>query len=299
MEGECYLELPERIEALGGARQLLHRETVRDPSDLDRALGRLGQGDSLSIRFELERVLPLESLIAHRGPGTVLWVEITDVRELPAALGALERGADSAVVRVETVRDLDALAPWIASTGPPTLRWTPHRVSRIAPMGNGDRVLVDTTSLLGATEGLPVGSSAARLLLVLSEAVGSRVTRPRPFRVNAGAPHSYTLLADGDTRYLSELEAGDALLVGGADGAARAVRVGRLKIERRPMLLIEVESPAGRATIFVQEAETVRLHSGTVPVPVTELAVGDQVLAAELPPARHLGRSISEHVEER
>lgn len=31
----------------------------------------------------------------------------------------------------------------------------------------------------------------------------------RPFRVNAGPVHSYALLADGSTKYLSELAAGD------------------------------------------------------------------------------------------
>lgn len=31
----------------------------------------------------------------------------------------------------------------------------------------------------------------------------------RPFRINAGPVHSYTLLADGSTKYLAELEAGD------------------------------------------------------------------------------------------
>ncbi|CAM9935578.1 unnamed protein product, partial [Sphacelaria rigidula] len=31
----------------------------------------------------------------------------------------------------------------------------------------------------------------------------------RPFRVNAGPVHSYALLADGSTKYLAELTAGD------------------------------------------------------------------------------------------
>ncbi|MCI4346240.1 MAG: 3-dehydroquinate synthase II [Thermoplasmata archaeon] len=297
--GPSFEEASDRVEALDGSTAVLSRISIREPADLELAATRLARGESLLVRFELERVLPLETLVAHRGRDAVLWVEVSRLAQLPAALGALEHGADAAVVEVSSASDLDALVPFLVSVQTPSLRWRALRVARVTPMGIGDRVLVDTSSLLDASEGLPLGSSAAWLFLVLSEAVGSRVTRPRPFRVNAGAPHSYTLLSNGETRYLSELEAGDSLLLGRVDGRTRSVRVGRLKIERRPMLLVEVETPNGRATLFVQEAETVRVHDGAVPISVTELAVGNRLLVAELPPARHLGRTVSEHLEER
>jgi 3-dehydroquinate synthase II len=170
---------------------------------------------------------------------------------------------------------------------------------RVVPAGVGDRVLVDTTSLLGPEEGLLVGSAAGYLYLVLSEAVGSRYTRPRPFRVNAGAAHSYTLLANGTTRYLSELDPGDALSIVRVDGTTRSVRVGRLKIERRPLVLVEGTVGDTVRTVFVQEAETVRLWTLTGAVAATALSAGQRLLGVSLPAARHLGTAVEETILER
>jgi 3-dehydroquinate synthase II len=292
-------EKPDRFEEGRPPGAVLFRERLAGPEDLERVAGRLERGESVAVRFEAERVLPLERLIARRPRGVQLWVEVANERELSAALGALEHGADAAVIDIADLSALEVLASQLEPDVESSPALSLLRVTRVSPMGNGERVLVDTTSLLGPAEGLLTGSSAGWLFLLLSEAVGSRVTRPRPFRVNAGAPHSYTLLASGETRYLSELEAGDQLLAVGPASRARSVRVGRLKIERRPMLLVEVETPKGKATLFVQEAETVRLQGESSPRPVTELKMSDRVLVAELPPARHLGQSISEFVEER
>jgi len=77
------------------------------------------------------------------------------------------------------------------------------------------------------------------LFLVHNESVGSSFTSPRPFRVNAGAVHCYTLSPDGTTKYLSELETGVEVLVVDSKGKARRVTIGRCKIEKRPMLMIK------------------------------------------------------------
>jgi 3-dehydroquinate synthase II len=169
----------------------------------------------------------------------------------------------------------------------------------VVPGGLGDRVIVDTTSLLAPEEGILVGSAASFLFLVASEAVGSTYTRPRPFRVNAGAAHSYTLLADGTTRYLSELEAGDPVLIVHADGHTRRVRVGRLKIERRPLVMVQAGVDGLRPTVFLQEAETVRLRSPSGAVATTDLVVGTRILGHSLPAARHLGTVVDETIQER
>ncbi len=67
-------------------------------------------------------------------------------------------------------------------------------------VGMGDRVCVDTCSLLGEDEGLLVGSAGQGLFLVLSEAAHSDYIESRPFRVNAGPVHSYCLCPGGKTR---------------------------------------------------------------------------------------------------
>ena len=182
---------------------------------------------------------------------------------------------------------------------PAALSWEKIPVRGVTPAGTGDRVIVDTTSLLQPDEGILVGSAAAFLFHVASEAVGSRYTRPRPFRVNAGAAHLYTLLSTGETRYLSELAPGDAILVCSPSGASRSVRVGRIKIERRPLLLVEGEFRNRRFTVFLQEAETVRLTTDIGPVAATDLKTGANVWGVSLPAGRHLGVAVEETIEER
>ena len=246
---------------------------VDRPEDAEPAAHRLRSGDPVAVRWLRERVIPLENLVAARKREGTLWVVTRRSEDVPSFLGALEHGADGVIVEISTPDDLDRLEAIVDHAATP-LTWTVAPVRRVASAGMGDRVIVDTTSLLRPEEGMLVGSSAGLLAHVLSEAVGSRYTRPRPFRVNAGAAHLYTLLSNGDTRYLSELQAGDAVLVGRPDGPSRAVRVGRIKIERRPMTLIEVEHGRRTYTAFLQEAETVRLGTTTGPIATTDLAPG-------------------------
>ena len=48
--------------------------------------------------------------------------------------------------------------------------------------------------------------------------------------VNAGASHSYIMMADGTTSYLSELKMGDEVMVVKSDGGLRNCVVGRVKL---------------------------------------------------------------------
>ncbi|MCI4335262.1 MAG: 3-dehydroquinate synthase II [Thermoplasmata archaeon] len=296
---EAWTDDGEFVTGVGGSELRLRRMRVGNPSDLEAAIARTGRGESVLVHFDGDRVIPLESLLSVT-PATVhVWVELSNPRELSAALGALERGAQGAVIAVRSPEEIQELAQWLEPALRPPVAWRPLRVSCVRPVGTSERVLVDTTSLLTESEGLLVGSVAAWPVLLLSEAQGSSVSRPRPFRVNAGAPHSYTVLAGGETRYLSELAAGDSVLVAARTGATRSVRVGRLKIERRPMTMVELESPQGPVTVFVQEAETVRFAGESAALPVTELVVGDLLLATSMPGSRHLGRHVEETVLER
>ena len=271
---------------------------VATPAELEVVRQELSHGASIALSWDGERILPLETLVAHRGEGARLWVLAASPKEVPAYLGALEHGADAVVVGYRRPGDLDVLEKLLESpVRLPTPQFVPVR--RVEPGGLGDRILVDTTSILSPTEGLWVGSAAALLVHVTSEAVGSRYTRPRPFRVNAGAVHSYTLLSSGETRYLTELRAGDSALVSDPMGHSRPVRVGRIKIERRPLSLVEVEREGRRFTVFLQEAETVRLSGDHGPIAVTDVKEGDRVAVVPLPPGRHLGQPVEETVEER
>ncbi|MGA9044126.1 MAG: 3-dehydroquinate synthase II [Thermoplasmata archaeon] len=273
--------------------------SVGDPAALDIAVRGTPVGGILAIEWTGDRVIPLENAVAAAGGRFELWVYARGPREVPGALGALEHGAHRVIVALHSPEEVDDLESALESPFPPDLPWTLVPVASVRPVGLGDRVLVDTTSLLDATEGLLVGSAAGFLFHVASEAVGSQFSRPRAFRVNAGAAHSYVLMSDGTTRYLSELEAGDAVLVSRPGGSTRSARVGRIKIERRPLVIVSATVDGAARTVFLQEAETVRLSAETARVPTTELHAGTRVHGVRMPPARHLGRSVEETIIER
>lgn len=278
---------------------------VASPGDLPPVVEALRRFPLVLVEFTGDRVIPLENLIAMRQgkgpsgrPAGTLWVRARSPSEVPGLLGALEHGSDGVVLRVKDASEIDHLEAHLEHPAL-SLSWRTARVLRVAPGGLGERVAVDTTSLLLPEEGLLVGSQGAFLLHVVSEAQGSKFTRARPFRVNAGAVHSYTLMADGSTRYLSELEPGDRVVVATPRGPARSVRVGRLKIERRPMTLVEVLQGRSRYTLFAQEAETVRLSTPSGARSVPDLRAGETVYGVALPPARHFGMAVQEMIVER
>jgi 3-dehydroquinate synthase II len=288
---------------VGGVRARGALETVRGPGDLPRVIRQLARCPVVLVDFVGDRVIPLENLLAMRqGAGGRskgrLWVKAQAPSEVPGLLGALEHGSDDVVVPVDRTPHVDSLVGLLDNPRV-ALSWKFAKLVGVRPGGLGERVAVDTTSLLSEDEGMLVGSQGAFLLHVVSEAVGSRYTRPRPFRVNAGAVHSYTLLSDGSTRYLSELEPGDRVVVAGPRGPPRSVRVGRLKVERRPLTLLEMDVGGHRRTLFAQEAETVRLTTPRGARAVPDLRAGDRVLGVALPPARHFGMAVEETLIER
>ena len=181
-----------------------------------------------------------------------------------------------------------------------TLALEPATITRIAEGGFGDRVCVDCTSAFAEGEGLLVGSTARSFVLVHAETPASGFVAPRPFRVNAGAIHSYVVAPGGKTRYLSELRAGDEALAVARDGSTRILTIGRSKVERRPHTLIHWRTGAGEASTVLQTAETVRLvrPDGSL-VAVTALRLGDTVLVRNEQAARHFGMAVEESLQER
>ncbi len=174
-------------------------------------------------------------------------------------------------------------------------------ITGIEDAGPGDRVCIDTTSLFRPGEGLLIGSTARGFCLVHAETIESEYVRARPFRVNAGAVHSYLFAPGGKTRYLSELAAGAQVLAVHPDGVHRVVTVGRAKIERRPHTLVTwrtEDDQEGNAVL--QTAETIRLvRPDGSPVAVTDLKEGDTILVHTETSARHFGMPVEEFLEER
>lgn len=273
--------------------------SVREEPELVRVLHQVPDGGTIAIEWAGDRIIPLENAVAARGRRFEIWTYARTPSEVPAALGALEHGANRVIVEARAPADIDRLETVVEGPLPSGLDWTIVPVVSVRPVGLGDRVIVDTTSLLRPSEGLLVGSAAAFLFHVASEAVGSRFSRPRPFRVNAGSAHSYVLMADGSTRYLAELSGGDAVLSTEPNGTSRSVRVGRIKVERRPLIAVAADDGGTHRTLFLQEAETVRVSTESGRVAMTDLEAGTGIFGVRLPPARHLGRAVEEAIEER
>jgi 3-dehydroquinate synthase II len=176
----------------------------------------------------------------------------------------------------------------------------PFTVTKIHPVGMGDRVCVDTCSMLSDGEGMLMGNTSSAMLLVHAETLENPYVAPRPFRVNAGAVHAYILLPDGKTAYLSDLSIGGQVLVSDAKGTAHTVCIGRTKIERRPLLLVEAAAGKTKVSLVLQNAETIRLvkEDGSA-ISVVQLAPGDKIMGCALEGGRHFGMAIKETIREK
>jgi 3-dehydroquinate synthase II len=107
------------------------------------------------------------------------------------------------------------------------------------------------------------------------------------------------LAAAGKTTYLSEVVAGDKLLVATTSGATREATVGRAKVEPRPCVKVDAARGGASGSVFLQQAETVRLAGVAGPLPVTRARVGDEILVRPDDKGTHMGQRISVPVEER
>ena len=271
---------------------------IRSNADLARASALKGRTDNVLIEAKDWKVIPLENLIADfQGSSTKLLATAATPEEAKLFLETLEVGVAGVVIEPSSPSKLKAFHV-IHSDQLPKIELTKAVVSRIAPAGVGDRVCLDTCSLLKVGEGMLIGSQSACLFLVSSESMESEYVASRPFRVNAGAVHAYAMTPTGKTHYLSEVKSGDEVLAIDSEGRCRTVVVGRSKIERRPLLLLEVKIGERRFTTILQNAETIRLCTPTGPVSISDLKVGQEVLVRLEEGGRHFGQAISETITE-
>lgn len=246
------------------------------------------------------KIIPLENMIAEfRRRGKKIYAYMREKGDIQLAFSILEKGVDGIVVPAESLGTVRELMP--ALRNPNQITLATAKVTKVLDVGNGERVCIDTASQLGLGEGMLIGSRAGFFFLVHSETVPSEYIPTREFRVNAGAIHSYVLGEQGRTRYLSELKASDKVMTVNKDGKTRSVVVGRVKIERRPLVMVEASVDGELGTAMLQKAETIRLirADGTA-VSVTDLKTGDEVMVhTSSSKARHFGGEVDEFILER
>ena len=267
-------------------------------ADEEAVLERLHKGERVVLARGWE-VIPVENLLAQSD--SVL-AEAATLDEARLAAGILERGVAGIVVSREAVADLKTIVSQCKlAQGHEELQ--PAVITRVESVGLGHRVCADTLSILRKGQGMLVGNSSAFTFLVHAETERNEYVAARPFRVNAGAVHAYVRLPGDKTTYLGEFKAGQEVLIVDANGETSLATLGRVKIEVRPMLLVEAqvttEDGVKTGAVFLQNAETIRLTTpGGEPVSVVGLKPGDTVLCRLDEAGRHFGMRIREDIRE-
>jgi len=240
------------------------------------------------------KIIPLENIIAklHKIHSKIFSIA-RNAKEARKMFSILDVGVDGVIFNTGSMNEVRQALVYLGSK---SSELRAAKIKDILEVGDGERVCVDTASMLNRGEGMLIGSRANFLFLVHNESVGSSFTSPRPFRVNAGAVHCYTLAPDGTTKYLSELETGVEILVLDSKGKARRAAIGRCKIEKRPLLMIKAKVGDEIGGIIAQDAETIRFvkPNGQL-VSVPHLKKGDSVIVhSKAATGRHFGMEVSD-----
>ncbi len=295
--------------------KLIHNDSVvgcafmiDDHKSHEKVRNKIGLAEWIVLDFSNWKMIPVENIIAEcEGTGTKIAVIVNLAKDVNGIAFALEKGADAIVIENEV--DLiqacsiaksqrlenPSLDSMQTTESLEKLNLSELTITNIESGGVGERYCIDLVCLISEGEGMLIGSSSSSLSLVHGEVIVSEFVPARPFRVNAGPPHSYILMADGKTKYLSELISGDNVMLVSENGSTRSATIGRLKIEKRPFLRIYWENDYQISnSIFLQQAETVRILSRVGAVKsVTELKIGDTILCHESNHSRHIGNKVS------
>jgi 3-dehydroquinate synthase II len=257
---------------------------------------RLARSATVVVRTTDWTIIPLENLVAQADN---IFAEVSNSEQARNALTVLERGVAGILIKTIDPAELKKTLAIVREQGE-QVRLSTARIVTVRQAGLGDRACVDTCSQMEQGQGMLVGNSSGGLFLVHAESVENPYVAPRPFRVNAGPVHAYIRVPGGKTRYLSELVAGDSVLCVDHEGRAQQAIVGRMKIERRPLLLVTAETDAGEVTTLVQNAETIRLTAPNgEPRSVVALEKGSEVLVAIESAGRHFGHKVEETIWEK
>ncbi len=268
---------------------------IRSKADEEKILS-LSRRSKVIVRTRDWTVIPLENLIAQTSN---LIVEVKTAREAKTALKVLEKGVDGVILNT---RDLAEIKKTVAQIKESSERISLQtvQITRVETLGMGDRVCIDTCSNMAIGEGMLVGNSSSGLFLVHAESVQNPYVEPRPFRVNAGPVHAYVRVPEGKTRYLSELRSGDEVTIVNYKGHCQNSIVGRIKVEKRPLMFLEAECRQKTIATILQNAETIRLtQPNGSPISVVDLKKGSRVQAFLEEAGRHFGMKIKETITEK
>jgi 3-dehydroquinate synthase II len=269
---------------------------IAGKQDEDKAAA-IAPGKIVVLRMLDWTIIPIENLLAKRGKN--IMVQVANSEQARLMVEILEKGVDGVLLNSTDVNEIKRTAEVLQGIGD-KIELAEATITTVRQLGMGDRSCLDTCTQMSPGEGMLVGNTASGFFLVHSESIENPYVAARPFRVNAGAVHAYTLTPGGGTKYLADLKAGDEVLLVDYTGKSQLAYLGRNKIEKRPMMLIEAEAGGMPISLVMQNAETIRLVSPQgKPISITALKPGDKVLARVEGGGRHFGEKIDETLIER
>jgi len=271
---------------------------INNKQDEEQA-GSLLKNKKVVVRTTDWDIIPIENLIPRGGENLLTFVRNLDDAQL--AVGIMEKGVAGVVLETSDPSEVRRVVNLVKNLNNEDFQLEELEITKVTTIGIGDRVCVDTCSNLESGRGMLVGNSSQGMFLVHPENIENPYVAPRPFRVNAGAVHSYVRVPGDKTRYLGELATGDPVQVIGHQGEAETVFVGRSKIEKRPMLVVFAKDSRGREhSVVLQNAETIRLTlPDGGPVSVVQLKKGDRVIGFTEEGGRHFGMAVDETIMEK
>ena len=252
------------------------------------------------IELQDDTNIPLELIIAKtQSRNSSIVKKVSTVEQGEVALGIMEVGVHGFMLSSKSLEEISQLGRWIVSQRIRKMELKTAVVKGISYIGDGYRSCIDTTTLMTKKEGMIVGSTSRGGLLVCSETHFLPYMNLRPFRVNAGAVHSY-VWGPEKAEYLTDLKCGSRVLCVDTKGNARVASVGRMKTEVRPLLLIEATIDGYDVNTILQDDWHVRVMGADGEAKnITDLKPGDQLLGAMFDPGRHVGIQIKESIEEK
>lgn len=275
------------------------RVAVDDGPSLAHCRDMIGRVDHLLVDFADPTNIPLELLLAAaQGTRTRVVKKVTGHGDAVVSSGVLESGPAGLLFAVDGLDQAARLMPELLRARRFDIPLVEATVTGVRHAGMGYRGCVDTTWLFEEDEGMIVGSTSSGGLVVCAEVHHLPYMNLRPFRVNAGAVHSY-VWSDGGTEYVTDLAAGGTVLAVNTAGSAYPVRVGRVKTELRPLRLIQAVAGGVPLNIFLQDDWHVRVFDADgKPMNCTSVEPGTRLLAHVCEPGRHVGIKVSEAIVE-
>jgi 3-dehydroquinate synthase II len=269
---------------------------VAGKADEDRAAA-VPTGKVVVVKMLDWTIIPIENLLARRGKN--LMVQVANSEQAKLMVEILEKGVDGVVLSTTDINEIKKTAEILHGVSE-RIGLVAATITATKQLGMGDRSCLDTCTQMTVGEGMLVGNTASGFFLVHSESIDNPYVASRPFRVNAGAVHAYILTPGGKTKYLADLKTGDEVMLVDNEGRTQTAYLGRNKIERRPMLLIEAEAEGQPISLVLQNAETIRLMDPQgKALSVTSLKPGDKALAHIEKSGRHFGMKVEESLIER